>query len=384
MLSVRTRKPRKKSATPTGVIPMIDSLKIKNFRCFRELFVEDFGTINVVVGDNGSGKTALLEAIFLSQAGTPEAAIRTRAQRGLGQQFTPPSSRDSYHTIWRDLFYQFRENLQIEISVTGTPENKWSLKIFYDPNDPSAIPISKVDGAPGVVNISQSDSASISPITFEHTNTDKKHVSKPMFSTIQSFLQSSTPSFQVPAAYFSSSFSSIVTPTEIANQFSELDKKRNRARPIISAIKKLYPRIQSLSVQTELGQSLLFCEVRGLREKVPIGVESGGTHKLTAYLLGIATQRNGVILIDEIENGFYYKKMPGVWGAIFDFCTMFNVQVFASTHSLECLQAIVPTMRRHEEKFRLIRVERQDKGRVVRVFKGDEFEAAIRTEAEIR
>src|ERR1019366_5101728 len=173
MLSVRTRKPRKKSATPTGVIPMIDSLKIKNFRCFRELFVEDFGTINVVVGDNGSGKTALLEAIFLSQAGTPEAAIRTRAQRGLGQQFTPPRSRDSYHTIWRDLFYQFRENLQIEISVTGTPENKWSLKIFYDPNDPSAIPISKVDGAPGVVNISQSDSASISPITFEHTNTDK-------------------------------------------------------------------------------------------------------------------------------------------------------------------------------------------------------------------
>jgi predicted ATP-dependent endonuclease of OLD family len=133
MLSVRTKRPRKKPAPPTGTIPMIDSLQIKNFRCFRELSVSDFGTVNVVVGDNGSGKTALLEAIFLCQAGNPGAAMSARTQRSLGSQFATPTTRDSYHALWRDLFYQFREDRTIEIAATGTPASKWTLKIFYDP-----------------------------------------------------------------------------------------------------------------------------------------------------------------------------------------------------------------------------------------------------------
>jgi len=162
-----------------------------------------------------------------------------------------------------------------------------------------------------------------------------------------------------------------------------LDKK-NKTRPVLKAIKRLYPRIMSLSVQTESGTPLLFCEPKGLSEKVPIAVESAGTHKLTAILLGIATQPNGIVMIDEIENGFYYQKFSGVWQALLDFCNQFNVQVFASTHSRECLEAIQPVLKKHEEEFRLIRAERKDRDRLVKLFRGDEFEAAVKTGIEFR
>ncbi len=51
--------------------PMIHSVNITNFKCFRELSLSGFGRLNVIVGDNASGKTAFLEAIYLSQTGRP-------------------------------------------------------------------------------------------------------------------------------------------------------------------------------------------------------------------------------------------------------------------------------------------------------------------------
>jgi AAA15 family ATPase/GTPase len=45
---------------------MIHSIDIRNFRCFERLEIGNCRRINLLVGDNGSGKTALLEAIFLA------------------------------------------------------------------------------------------------------------------------------------------------------------------------------------------------------------------------------------------------------------------------------------------------------------------------------
>ena len=61
---------------------MINSLTVRNFRCFEHLSVERCKRVNVIVGDNGSGKTALLEAIFLALGVTTDVPLRYRQQRG--------------------------------------------------------------------------------------------------------------------------------------------------------------------------------------------------------------------------------------------------------------------------------------------------------------
>ena len=89
---------------------MIDSVRIKNFRSFNEVKIENCRRINIIVGDNGSGKTALLEALFLAAGVSPELAIRTRSWRGFDAGRMAGSHEDIHQALWADLFHKFQTN----------------------------------------------------------------------------------------------------------------------------------------------------------------------------------------------------------------------------------------------------------------------------------
>ena len=60
---------------------MIKSLEIKGFRCYKSLYLRELKQFNIVVGEGGSGKTSLLEAIFLVAGASPEVWMRLRQWR---------------------------------------------------------------------------------------------------------------------------------------------------------------------------------------------------------------------------------------------------------------------------------------------------------------
>ena len=65
------------SRTSTGGL-MIKEIDIRNYKCFEHLKIQDCRRVNVIVGDNGSGKTALLEAMFMALGSTSEMVLRFR------------------------------------------------------------------------------------------------------------------------------------------------------------------------------------------------------------------------------------------------------------------------------------------------------------------
>ena len=69
---------------------MIKSIEINNFRGFRRLVAKDSAPINVIVGENGAGKTAFLEAIFLTLSGGTEKGVLLRQLRGNDPSFQAP------------------------------------------------------------------------------------------------------------------------------------------------------------------------------------------------------------------------------------------------------------------------------------------------------
>ena len=63
---------------------MLKVLRIRNFRALEEFEVGDLAPINILTGGNNSGKTTLLEALFmLSGAGNPHMALNANVVRGI-------------------------------------------------------------------------------------------------------------------------------------------------------------------------------------------------------------------------------------------------------------------------------------------------------------
>src|ERR1700722_15913034 len=84
-------------AVENGGHLMIESLRVANFRCYSNLRLTGLKRLNIVVGANSSGKTTLLESLFMvAGAAAPNAAFQLRALRQLGGQLQVSSDPASY------------------------------------------------------------------------------------------------------------------------------------------------------------------------------------------------------------------------------------------------------------------------------------------------
>ncbi len=62
----------------------------------------------------------------------------------------------------------------------------------------------------------------------------------------------------------------------------------------------------------------------------------------------LSTRAVGMLLVDEIENGIHYTVLPDLWRFIFRVAHLHNVQVFATTHSWDCVEAFQGVAARRE------------------------------------
>jgi AAA15 family ATPase/GTPase len=132
------------------------------------------------------------------------------------------------------------------------------------------------------------------------------------------------------------------------------------------------------------GAAMLFAKVGSMPEKVPISLASGGMNKLAAILLAFSFQPGGVVFVDEIESGFYYKRFPKVWESILSLARSYDVQIFATTHSGECLEAAANLAEENPDEFCLFRTVLVNGATRVRRISGDKLGAARREEIEYR
>ena len=64
-----------------------------------------------------------------------------------------------------------------------------------------------------------------------------------------------------------------------------------------------------------------------------------GITRLLSFILSVFSNQGGVVLIDEIENGFHYTKQNLIWEILYDLAVDLNVQIIANTHSKEMVEA---------------------------------------------
>jgi AAA ATPase domain len=107
------------SGSHLSALSMVTSVEIKNFRGFKEFTVGDLAPINVIVGDNASGKTAVLEAIYLAVSGSAQQPFILKQWRGQDVRFQTGSVASVAEGIYADLFHDSKSQEPIIIKLAG-------------------------------------------------------------------------------------------------------------------------------------------------------------------------------------------------------------------------------------------------------------------------
>jgi hypothetical protein len=333
---------------------MIESVKIQNFRCFSELEVHGLKPINILVGENASGKSAFLEAIYLALTGMPSSAFQLREWRQMGQPRESAFASLSSSEIWDDLFHN------------------------YNSARPIAISIENAKPSPDVLRI-QRDGTGIK-FLWKSAEYSSEFVSSPEHLKPIEGLSSGLHDAN-PVEFIGSHTQSV--PQWLASRFSNLSKEGETA-PVLDALRIEFPFLKELSLELDAGNPSVFASIEGSKRKLPAALVSDGFNKLLGILLSIASASKGTLLIDQIEDGFYFKKLPSIWKTIHKFAKANGTQIFATTHSQECLDALLPTLEANEDDFALIRASRSEDSIVFRVANGRQFGSVLSQGFEVR
>jgi len=358
---------------------MISKLEAYNFRCFRSLKVDGLKRVNLLVGENSSGKSAFLESIFLSSGSlAPAVVFQMRGIRRMGGQIVLPNDQNAYRGLWEDLFFDFAEDKKVTIRLTGNSSDGRSLRIEYiAPTDRQELPFDKLAGTS---TSSQVQQTGMPQIEFKWKRDGYPEViAKPKI--LPTGLQVDAPADFFPCVWFTPGAAE--APDENAKRFSHLDK-RGELGPVTDAICKEFTYIDGLSIDYHAGIAMIFAQLKGKSRKIPVPLISDGVNRLMGICLGLANFSGGTVLIDQLEDGFHHKLLGSIWNSIYALAVKFNVQVFVSTHSAECISAMMGVVKDHQDDFSLLRAVRKESGCNITVLDGQYLESALEQDFEVR
>jgi hypothetical protein len=176
-----------------------------------------------------------------------------------------------------------------------------------------------------------------------------------------------------------------ISPSIMHDEVQRYDviNKLNLTEEFDNYLRKIEPRLKRTSLSIYNGMTVIHADVGfGL---VPLSILGSGSYKLANIYLSFIYARNGVVLIDEIENSFHYSMLDTIWSSIAELSQKFNIQVFAVTHSNECLKSAFVTLKEKNIKdFSIHRLDRKEGIIKMHKFEEKQLESLISAEWDLR
>jgi len=334
---------------------MLRSFTLKNFRCFQNLTLKPLERVNLIAGKNNVGKTSLLEAIFIFiNPNNPQSFIQVDGVRGIAK-----GSRFEDIEEMRGFFFNQDANNAIELKGLGENNVERTLKIhFAELEEAQRLRHSVFDDEIKLAIANESQSLEVRPndtLVLEYQDETGKKLSSHLSLTVNGALVGKYGGEKFPSSIYLTTGTR--SPREDTQRFSNLERV-GRQDEVLQTLRLLEPRLQRLTLLVMEREPIIYGDI-GMRELVPLPLMGEGIGRLFSIILAIANAKGGTILIDEIENGLHYSVLTDVWKAIADAARRAEAQIFATTHSLECIRAAHEAFESSEKyDFRYHRLER--------------------------
>lgn len=347
---------------------MLKSLVIKNFRGLENLKVDRLGQINLIVGLNNSGKSTVLEAVRIL-AGNASKQLLEEIARGHDERYRPaePDTGEDEAILPFEEFFPGRkfpktDDEKLVIGDETSDENILSIAHVFlkevqetvvDETESSRVvirrrPVSRAD-LPGLTDEVVRQALVV-------TRGDKSSTMLLDVPRRASPLENSAPTHcsVVPTRF--------VSMDELARDWDNVAVVAEHAEIVKQALREITPEFENLVFVENTETSVLRRDyprrelyripkvgLSDLPRAVPLNSLGDGILRVLQLVLKVFPAANGYLLIDEFENGLHYSIQEPIWELIFDLALKFKVQVFATTHSWDCIASFSRVAKRRED-----------------------------------
>lgn len=338
---------------------MFTTLSLENFRGFENLCLEGLQRVNLIVGRNNAGKTSLLEGIALladpGQLQQMGGLLRTQASPPHSPGMSAPAAmryfrwllRDS--DVWQDTVLVMRvPHRQVVLRRPGSSNQiapEYCVEVFNSHSRQALSSGFSLGEAGGLVVYALKG---------------------------QPVLRCSVVSVQH------------LLPNELVLRFAQAVRQKGGEERIEGLLRQVDGRIRKVRVAPASDGNQLMVDL-GLSEMLPISQVGQGIYRLVAIFSELIGDNPQMCIIDEIENGIHHSMLEQVWTGIATAAEQLDIQVFATTHSQECIEAAHAAFaKRPEYDFGIVQLFRMENGPQGRVLDRRLIEAAITGEIDLR
>ncbi|WP_033587643.1 AAA family ATPase [Helicobacter pylori] len=362
---------------------MIQSVRIKNFKNFKDTQIDGFTKLNIITGGNNVGKSNLLEALYclVGKSMHPCANI-TEIYDNIRKE---PLTTESKNLM----FYGLDTKEEIQIVTTLDSNQTLDLQIKFIASEDQKVIESQIIPTAEQTQMSSQLNFTLKKnneeIYNDHLNIDKipnqsgynRQFKNFEPSQLQKLLPfESATIIPSDAAYRQAHMIQAVSKICSNNQLEEeLNKHLNQ----------FDNNIQSISFNTN---NQLELKVRNVKEKLPLSAFGDGLKKYLHIVSAFMADNAKTIYIDEVENGLHFSRMRLLLKNIIDFINNNkdgNLQVFMTTHNQEFIEILDQVIREKDfaHQTKLFCLKQDDQYVIPRTYYGENLEYYFENEENL-
>jgi hypothetical protein len=355
---------------------MLTSFSVKNFRLFDSLRIERLSRLNLVVGRNNSGKSALLEAVELYACdASPQVLINLVTNRQETWKGQPPVENEAIGiSPIRHLFHNHKLPEFGETGIAVGPINAEGeqIHIFV-----AAYQIEK--GEEGIAQRVLVESTELPQdlTDLEFALAARQNGKVRRILRLDRDLEYAANLYRRNATLVGATAR---YPVEVVPTRNMTDEKlatlwdqiilSGLDNEVILGLQFLDPNITGVAFvegtdRRNRSNRIPIIKTNAATEPLPLKTMGDGMTRLFHIIVALVNAKNGILLVDEFENGLHWSVQPVIWRTVFRLAQALNVQVFASTHSRDCIVGFDVAWREHEDLGTFFKLEVKPKVGVI-------------------
>ncbi|GAA7284496.1 ATP/GTP phosphatase [Helicobacter pylori] len=323
---------------------MIQSVRIKNFKTFKDTQIDGFTKLNVITGQNNAGKSNLLEALYylVGKSMHPCTNI-TEIYDNIRKE---PLTTESKNLMLYGL--DTKEEIQIVITLDSNQTLDLQIKFIASENqkviESQIIPTAEQTQMPSQLNFTLKKNNE--EIYNDHLNITKAYNFPPIPNQLgyNRQFKNFEPSQLQKLLPFESA---VIIPSDVAYRqahmiqaVSKICSNNQLEEELNKHLNQFDNNIQSIGFNTN---NQLKLKVKNIKEKVPLSVFGDGLKKYLHIVSAFMADNAKTIYIDEVENGLHFSRMKLLLRCVIDFINDNkdgNLQVFMTTHNQEFIEIL--------------------------------------------